>query len=49
MQLDTQEQRLKRYRDLAPFDPYFCIYEGVYALAYMFKGDYEQAVLMAAP
>jgi TolB-like protein len=39
-------QRLKRYRDLAPFDPYFCIYEGVYALAYMFKGDYEQAVLI---
>jgi TolB-like protein/tetratricopeptide (TPR) repeat protein len=43
---DTALQRLKRYRDLAPFDPYFCIYEGVYAIAYMFKGDYEQAVLI---
>jgi len=39
-------QRLRRYRDLAPFDPYFCIYEAVYASAYMFKGDYEQAVLI---
>jgi TolB-like protein len=43
---DAALQRLKRYRDLAPFDPYFCIYEGVYAIAYMFKGDYEQAVLI---
>jgi len=43
---DTALQRLKRYRDLAPFDPYFCIYEGVYAIAYLFKGDYEQAVLI---
>ena len=38
-------QRLKRYRDLAPFDPYFW-FEGAYALAYFFKGDYEQAVLV---
>jgi tetratricopeptide (TPR) repeat protein len=43
---DTALQRLNRYRDLAPFDPYFCIYEGAYAIAYMFKGDYEQAVLI---
>jgi TolB-like protein len=43
---DTALQRLSRYRDLAPFDPYFCIYEGAYAIAYMFKGDYEQAVLI---
>jgi tetratricopeptide (TPR) repeat protein len=43
---DSALQRLKRYRDLAPFDPYFCVYEGVYAAAYMFKGDYEQAVLI---
>jgi TolB-like protein len=43
---DIALQRLKRYRDLAPFDPYFCVYEGVYAAAYMFKGDYEQAVLI---
>jgi TolB-like protein/cytochrome c-type biogenesis protein CcmH/NrfG len=39
-------QRLNRYRDLAPYDPYSCIFEGVYALAYLFKGDYEQAVLV---
>ncbi|MBV8754307.1 MAG: hypothetical protein JO328_15700 [Hyphomicrobiales bacterium] len=43
---DTALQRLNRYRDLAPFDPYFCIYEGAYVIAYMFKGDYEQAVLI---
>jgi TolB-like protein/Flp pilus assembly protein TadD len=39
-------QRLNRYRDLAPFDPYSCFFEGVYALAYFFRGDYEQAVLV---
>jgi len=39
--------RLKRYRDLAPFDPFFCVYESVYALAHTLKGDYEQAVLVA--
>jgi TolB-like protein len=39
-------QRLKRYRDLAPFDPFFCVYEAVYAIAYTVKGDYEQAVLV---
>lgn len=40
-------QRLERYRDLAPFDPYFCVYEGAYAIAYLFNGDYEQAALIA--
>jgi TolB-like protein len=40
-------ERLKRYRDLAPFDPFFCVYEAVYALAHTLKGDYEQAVLVA--
>jgi TolB-like protein/cytochrome c-type biogenesis protein CcmH/NrfG len=39
-------QRLKRYRDLAPFHPYACFLDGFYAIAYMFKGDYEQAVLV---
>jgi tetratricopeptide (TPR) repeat protein len=39
-------QRLKRYRDLAPFDPYLCMFESAYAVAYFFKGDYEQAVLV---
>jgi TolB-like protein/Flp pilus assembly protein TadD len=39
-------QRLKRYRDLAPYDPYSCIFEAAYVIAYFFKGDYEQAVLV---
>jgi TolB-like protein len=38
-------QRLRRYRQLAPSDP-FCWFQGVYALAYLFQGDYEQAVLL---
>jgi DNA-binding SARP family transcriptional activator/Flp pilus assembly protein TadD len=37
-------RRLKRYRDLAPFDPYFCLFENAYTMAYLFKGDYEQAM-----
>ncbi len=43
---DAALQRLKRYRDLAPFDQFFCVYEAVYALACTFRGDYEQAVLV---
>jgi TolB-like protein len=39
-------QRLKRYRDLSPFDPFFCIHQAVYATAYTVKGDYEQAALV---
>lgn len=39
-------QRLDRYRDLAPSDPYFCMFEAAYAVAYFFKGDYEQALLV---
>jgi TolB-like protein/DNA-binding winged helix-turn-helix (wHTH) protein len=39
-------QRLKRYRDLAPFDPLSRFFECVYVVAYAFKGDYEQAVLV---
>jgi TolB-like protein/cytochrome c-type biogenesis protein CcmH/NrfG len=39
-------QRLNRYRDLAPSDPYSCMFEAAYAVAYFFKGDYEQAVLV---
>jgi TolB-like protein/Flp pilus assembly protein TadD len=39
-------QRLKRSRDLAPFHPYWCFLENVYVIAYLFKGDYEQAVLV---
>jgi TolB-like protein len=38
-------QRLNRYRDLAPYDPYSW-FEAAYAVAYFFNGDYEQAVLV---
>jgi tetratricopeptide (TPR) repeat protein len=37
-------ERLQRYRDLAPFDPYCSWFEYFYTMAYTFKGDYEQAV-----
>jgi tetratricopeptide (TPR) repeat protein len=39
-------QRLERYRELAPFDPYFFWFETLYTIAYMFKGDYERAVIV---
>jgi TolB-like protein/Flp pilus assembly protein TadD len=42
----TALQRLNRYRDLSPFDPLSCFFESFYVIAYMFKGDYEQAVLV---
>jgi TolB-like protein len=38
-------QRLERYRELAPFDPYFSHFEGIFTVAYTFKGDYERAIL----
>lgn len=41
---DEALRRLDRYRDLAPFDPYFRYYEFFYTIAYTFKGDYEKAV-----
>jgi DNA-binding SARP family transcriptional activator/Tfp pilus assembly protein PilF len=43
---DEALRRLERYRDLAPFDPYFCTFETPYVIAYYFKGEYEQAVLV---
>jgi DNA-binding SARP family transcriptional activator/Tfp pilus assembly protein PilF len=41
---DTALRRLERYRDLAPFDPYYSWFENFFTIAYMFKGDYEKAV-----
>jgi tetratricopeptide (TPR) repeat protein len=35
--------RMDRYRDLAPYDPFFSFFGGVYALAYLIKGDYKRA------
>lgn len=37
-------QRLDRARDLAPFDPYFSLWECAYTVAYTFLGDYEKAI-----
>jgi DNA-binding SARP family transcriptional activator/Tfp pilus assembly protein PilF len=42
-QPDIALQRLDRYRELAPFDPYFGLFETMYPVAYVFKGDYVRA------
>jgi tetratricopeptide (TPR) repeat protein len=42
---DAALRRLKRYRELAPFDPDPAL-EAFYAIAYTFNGQYEQAVLV---
>jgi DNA-binding SARP family transcriptional activator/Tfp pilus assembly protein PilF len=42
---DSALQRLERYRDLAPFDPYYSWFENFFTIAYTFKGDYERAVV----
>jgi DNA-binding SARP family transcriptional activator/TolB-like protein len=39
-------QRLERYGELAPLDPYYSWFEHLYAIAYIFKGDYERAVIV---
>jgi tetratricopeptide (TPR) repeat protein len=39
----TGLERLDRYRELAPFDPYVSCYEGHYSVAYLFNQDYERA------
>jgi DNA-binding SARP family transcriptional activator/TolB-like protein len=41
---DEALMRLQRYRDLAPFDPYYSWFENFYTIAYIFKGDYEKVV-----
>lgn len=37
-------ERLERYRELAPFDPYYCFFESIYALTYMVLRDHEQVL-----
>ena len=37
---DVALLRLERYRELAPFDPYYSLYENVYTIAYVLKGDH---------
>jgi tetratricopeptide (TPR) repeat protein len=39
-------QRLERYGELAPLDPYYSWFEHFYAIAYTFKADYERAVIV---
>jgi TolB-like protein/Tfp pilus assembly protein PilF len=39
-------QRLERYGELAPLDPYYSWFEHLYTVAYTFKGDYERAVIV---
>jgi tetratricopeptide (TPR) repeat protein len=39
----TALERLDHHSELAPFDPYICYYEYVYAIAYVFNQDYERA------
>ena len=41
---DAALMRMERYRDLAPFDPYYSFFDGVRALAYVLKRDYLQAI-----
>src|SRR5262249_13768827 len=43
---DDALRRLSRYRDLAPFDPYFGFFENAYTMAYAFKRDYERAAVV---
>jgi TolB-like protein len=43
---DIALQRLERSRELAPLDPYLSWFQTFYTIAYMFKGDYERAVLI---
>ena len=45
-QPDIALQRLDRYRELAPFDPYFSLFETMYPVAYVFKGDYARAAMI---
>src|SRR5262249_29229689 len=42
----TALQRLDRYRELAPFDPYLCSFDLLYALAYLFNEDYERVAIV---
>ena len=45
-QPDVAFERLERYRQLAPFHPYFILLENVFATAHLLKGEYEQAAIV---
>jgi DNA-binding SARP family transcriptional activator/Tfp pilus assembly protein PilF len=38
-------ERLERHRDLTPIEPYPALFDNPYAIAYLIKGDYEQAAV----
>ena len=38
-------QQLERHRDLTPIEPYPALFDNPYAIAYLIKGDYEQAAV----
>ncbi len=40
-------ERMDRYRELAPFDPYFPLWETVYAVAHNLSGDHARAAIVA--
>jgi TolB-like protein len=42
----TALERLDRYRELAPFDPYMSAFEVHYTIAYLFDQDYERTVIV---
>ena len=39
-------ERLDRYLELTPFDPYIFCFEAAYAIAYLFNEDYERAAMV---
>jgi DNA-binding SARP family transcriptional activator/tetratricopeptide (TPR) repeat protein len=41
---DTALARFRTYRELAPFDPFFHVFQHFYTIALTFKGDYDRAV-----
>jgi DNA-binding SARP family transcriptional activator/TolB-like protein len=41
---DDALTRLDRYRDLAPNDPYFSMFETMYTIAHLMRHDYERAI-----
>jgi tetratricopeptide (TPR) repeat protein len=40
---DLALKRLARYRDLAPFDPYYAWFENFFTVAHTFRGNYQEA------
>ncbi len=43
---DAALERLDRYRELAPFDPYFLLFESIYSIAHAVREDYARAALV---